>query len=81
MKIYKFVSVEFTDDPNVVGRTYWYLCEIDGVEVGSVVVAPIGSHNKLQMAVVRRVMFTTEPYAPYSLSAIKKIDGIVQQKI
>lgn len=81
MKGYKFVSVEFTEDPNVAGRTYWYLCEFDAADIGSRVTAPIGSHNRLQTAVVRRVMYAEAPYAPYPLSTIKKIEGILAENL
>ena len=76
MKGYTFVSVEFPDDPNVVGYTYWYLCEIQGVDVGSRVSAPLGSHNRLQKGVVRRVLFAEAPYAPYPMSKIKRVEKI-----
>ncbi|MBQ7164411.1 MAG: hypothetical protein IJU84_00535 [Clostridia bacterium] len=80
MKGYKFVAVEFTDDPNVVGNLYWYFCEFDNADIGTRVVAPIGRHNKLQVAVVRRVMFAEEAYSPYPFSSIKKIDGVLTEK-
>ena len=53
MKGHVFVSVEFPDDINVVGYTYWYLCEFEGVDIGTLVIAPLGSHNRLQTGVVR----------------------------
>lgn len=73
MRGLKFVSVEFPDDYNVVGRTYWYLCELEGVDIGTLVIAPLGSHDRLQTGVVRRVMFAEEAYAPFPLSKIKSI--------
>lgn len=76
MRGYKFVSVEFPDDPNVVGNTYWYLCEHDGVDIGTRVLAPLGSHNRLQVGVIRRVLFAEEPFAPYPLSRIKRIEAV-----
>ena len=76
MKGFTFVSVEFPDDPNVIGRTYWYLCEYSGVDIGTRVIAPLGTHNRLQVGVVRRVLFAEEPYAPYPLDRIKRIEGI-----
>ena len=75
MKGLKFVSVEFPDDPNVVGYTYWYLCEYDAVDIGTRVIAPLGSHNRCQQGVVRRVMFANEPYASYPVSKIKRIQS------
>lgn len=79
MKGFMFVSVEFTEDPNVCGRTYWYLCEFNSVDIGTMLMAPIGSHNKLQPCVVRRVMFAEDAYAPFPVSAIKRIAGIITE--
>jgi hypothetical protein len=76
MKGHVFVSVEFPDDINVVGYTYWYLCEFEGVDIGTLVIAPLGSHNRLQTGVVRRIMFAEEPYAPYPLTKIKRIEAL-----
>lgn len=73
---YCFVSVEFPDDPNVVGRTYWYLCEFGNVRVGSYVVAPLGRHNHLQQGVVRKIVYATETDAPYPFYIIKRINKI-----
>ncbi len=80
MRGIKFVSVEFPNDPNVAGYTYWYLCEFDSAEVGSLVVAPLGSHNRMQQGVVRRVMFADEAYAPYPVMKIKRIESVVPIK-
>lgn len=68
-----FVAVEFPDDPNVAGWTYWYLCEIDGAEVGDKVVAPLGRHDGLQQGVIRSVRYAKEEDAPYPLRNVKKI--------
>lgn len=76
MKGYMFVSVEFPEDPNVEGRTYWYLCELGGVDLGTRVIAPLGSHNRLQVGVVRRVLFADGPYAPYPIDRIKRIEAV-----
>ena len=81
MKGHMFVSVEFVDDPNVVGRTYWYLCEFANADIGTRVVAPIGTHNKKQIAVVRRVLFAEAPFAPYPMESIKKIEAIAAESV
>lgn len=47
-ELFCFVAVEFPDDPNVVGLTYWYLCDFKGAKVGGRVTAPLGKHNNLQ---------------------------------
>lgn len=76
-----FVSVEFPDDPNVAGWTYWYLCEYDGAEEGDKVTAPLGRHNRLQEGVIRSVKYTEEENAPYPMHSIKKIQVIKKQSI
>lgn len=78
MDKYKYVSVEFPDDPNVVGRTYWYRCVFDQVRAGSVVVAPLGRHNNLQQGVVRSVFYCDEKTAPYPVDLVKEIDKFVR---
>ncbi len=74
---YCFVTVEFVDDPNVEGRTFWYLCPFREIDVGSKVLAPLGRHNGLQQGVVRGKRFTDEESAPYPLSLIKKVVKII----
>lgn len=70
---YYFVSVEFVDDPNVVGRTYWYLCGFEEVAAGDIVTAPLGRHNRLQQGVVRKTAYAAETDSPYPFYLIKKI--------
>ncbi len=81
MKGYKFVSVEFTEDPNVAGRTYWYLCEFASADIGSRVVAPIGRHNNKQVGTVRRVLFAEGAFAPYPVEEIKRVESVIEEKI
>jgi hypothetical protein len=69
----RFVSVEFLSDPNVTGRIYWYVCDIPSVEEGSVVLAPLGSHNHLQQGVVRGVEKTLPPSASIPSQLLKRI--------
>ena len=73
-----FVTVEFVDDPNVVGYGYWYLCEIPGVQVGDRVIAPLGRHNNLQQGIVRKVIFEYDYNAPYPLHGIKYIRKVIK---
>lgn len=70
---YYFAAVEFVDDPNVVGLTYWYLCDFEEVAVGDVVTAPLGRHNRLQEGVVRKTVYATEFDAPFPFYLIKRI--------
>lgn len=72
-----FVSVEFVDDPNVVGYTYWYICNIEGVKVGDKVIAPLGHHNKLQEGLVREVRICDDSQAPFPIHLIKNIRKIL----
>lgn len=75
-----FVSVEFPDDPNVVGRTYWYVCKIEGVREGDLVQAPLGRHNRLQTGVVRAVTFATMDSSPYPWYLIKDIAKLIKDR-
>lgn len=73
-----FVAVEFENDPNVKGYTYWYLCKDESVIVGNHVVAPLGRHNNEQTGTVRRVLFTDELTAPYPVQFIKNIRKVIR---
>lgn len=74
-----FVSVEFVDDPNVVGAKYWYESDDSSVRVGDIVSAPLGRHNNLQNGVVREVRFCTEYDMPYPIELVKNIKYIVKR--
>lgn len=74
-----FVSVEFVDDPNVVGYCYWYVCKFEYVAVGDKVIAPLGRHDGLQQGVVRRVLFEEEQNAPYPMYGIKYIKKVIPE--
>ncbi len=76
-EIMQFVAVEFVDDINVVGYTYWYLCPTQTATVGCQVVAPLGRHNNLQQGVVRKVIYADEFDAPYPLWGIKSIKKVL----
>ncbi len=73
--MYYFAAVEFVDDPNVVGLTYWYLCDFEEVAVGDIVTAPLGRHNHLQDGVVRKTLHATEFDAPFPFYLIKRVKG------
>jgi hypothetical protein len=75
-----FVSVEFPQDPNVVGMKYWYLCELDGAEEGDKVIAPLGRHNHTQQGVIRQVRYTEEYNAPFPMYLIKCIRKLIKDK-
>lgn len=73
-----FVSVEFCDDPNIVGIKYWYECTFSCVEVGDVVTAPLGRHNRLQNGIVREIRYCTEYDAPFPIYLVKRIVNVVK---
>lgn len=73
-----FVSVEFTDDINVAGSTYWYLCPYKDAKVGDTVIAPLGRHNNLQRGTVRAVMFDYDFNSPFPIYLIKSIKSVIE---
>ena len=73
-----FVAVEFPDDPNVAGYTFWYYCKFNGATIGDSVIAPLGRHNHLQKGVVRKVIFAEENSAPYPFDRIKSIVELIK---
>lgn len=75
-----FVAVEFEDDPNVKGYTYWYACGVTGVKPGDKVRAPLGRHNKEQTGTVRKIVYANEYEAPYPVQYIKNIRGLAGEK-
>mgnify|MGYP001850776089 FL=1 len=75
-----FAAIEFTDDPNVAGHTYWYACDLEGIERGDEVLAPLGRHNRLQKGTVRQVRMSKDYEAPYPVYLIKYIKDIVKKR-
>lgn len=73
-----FVAVEFVDDDNVRGYTYWYICDFKDVEVDDKVIAPLGRHNRVQAGVVRRVLIADEFEAPYPMYGIKRVQKLIK---
>lgn len=74
----KFAAIDFVDDNNVKGYLYWYICEFDDVVEGDRVIAPLGRHNKLQEAVVRKIRYEEEYNAPYPVHSIKYIKKVLK---
>lgn len=68
-----FVALEYPDDINVAGRLFWYGCRDGSVTVGDSVSAPLGRHDRLQTAIVRKTVWATEEDAPYPLHLIKYV--------
>ena len=75
-----FAAIEFTDDPNVAGHTYWYACDLEGIERGDEVLAPLGRHNRLQKGIVRQVRMSKDYEAPFPVYVIKYIKDIVKKR-
>lgn len=67
-----FCAVRFTEDENLLGRTYWYISDFP-VKEGESVLAPVGSHDGLQRAVVERVVRASPENAPYDVRLLKKL--------
>lgn len=67
-----FCAVRFTEDENLLGRTYWYLADFP-VQEGDSVLAPVGSHDGLQRAVVERVVCAPSENAPYDVRLLKRL--------
>jgi len=66
-----YVALRFFEDGNLADRVYWYLCDLT-VTVGERVLAPVGSHDRLQLASVERVQ-STEGTAPYDVRLMKHV--------
>ena len=79
-ELYCYIAVEFPDDPNVVGWTYWYISDDESVKVGDKVVAPLGRHNNVQTGVVRFMKFTDEEHAPFPLHLTKRIRRVIKSE-
>ncbi len=67
-----FAALRFTEDENIAGRVYWYCCPFE-VKAGERVLAPVGSHDRLQCARVERVLMAEERDAPYNMALIKRV--------
>lgn len=65
-----FAALRFSEDENIAGRSYWYLSEIP-LKEGERVLAPIGSHDRLQCARVERLLEAEAENAPYDTRLIK----------
>lgn len=65
----RFVKLSFPADENLFGRAYWYLSDFP-VSLGEKVLAPIGLHNKLQLACVEEVV---EGESPLEERALKRL--------
>ena len=67
-----FAALRFAEDGNLSDRTYWYRCDF-ALSPGERVLAPVGMHDRLQRAVVERVLEAGAENAPYDLRLIKSV--------
>lgn len=67
-----FAALRFTEDKNLRGNVYWYLCGFP-VSEGEKVLAPVGVHDRLQCAAVERILWEEPQNAPYDLRLIKPV--------
>ena len=68
----RFAALRFTEDENIRARVYWYRCACE-TKAGERVLAPVGSHDRLQCARVERVLFAEEGDAPYDPALLKDV--------
>ena len=68
----RFAALRFTEDENIRDRVYWYRCAFE-TKTGERVLAPVGSHDRLQCARVERVLFAEEGDAPYDPALLKDV--------
>lgn len=69
-----FAALRFYRDINIHEKLYWYRSPF-AVTDGERVFAPVGTHNRLQKAVVERALEADEAHAPYDIALIKDIVG------
>ena len=67
-----FAALRFTEDDNIRDRVYWYRLDFPA-RTGGRVLAPVGSHDRLQCARVERILEADERDAPYDVSLIKRV--------
>lgn len=67
-----YAALRFAEDKNIADRTYWYISGFP-VRVGEQVLAPVGPHDRLQRAVVERIVQADEKNAPYDARFLKRV--------
>lgn len=67
-----FAALRFAEDKNISERVYWYLNEFP-LKTGDRVLAPVGTHDRLQAAVVEKTLSVEQENAPYDLRLIKSV--------
>jgi hypothetical protein len=67
-----YAAIRFLDDENLVDRVYWYRSDFS-LAVGELVLAPVGIHDRLQLARVERTIWAEEREAPYDIRLVKSL--------
>ena len=70
----EFAALRFFEDANISDRLYWYLAGFP-LTLGEQVLAPVGSHDRLQAARVERLLTAEEKDAPYDLRLLKRVQA------
>lgn len=73
---HRFAALRFWEDKNISDKIYWYLCDLP-VKEGERVLAPVGAHNRLQAAVIEKLISAEEEEAPYDLRLIKSTAAVL----
>lgn len=69
-----FAALRFFEDGRISDKLYWYVSDFR-LREGEEVLAPVGTHNRLQRAVAERVLDADRDHAPYDLRFIKKVEA------
>lgn len=69
---HRFVALRFLEDENLCDRVYWYRTDF-ALKEGERVLAPVGTHDRLQCAVVERTLSATAENAPYDAALVKSV--------
>ncbi len=67
-----FAALRFYKDQNLADRLYWYVSDFP-VKEGDKVFAPVGARDRVQKAIVERVVHADESNAPYDVALVKRL--------
>lgn len=69
-----FAALRFFEDERIADKLYWYASDFH-LREGEEVLAPVGTHDRLQRATVERVLEADREHAPYDTRFIKKVQA------
>lgn len=69
-----FAALRFFEDERIADKLYWYLSDFR-LREGEQVLAPVGTHNRLQRAEVVRAADADGGHAPYDMRFIKRVEA------